>query len=274
MVCHTTYKSDENKWLYPEDVEKNSKGQFVTKKDKKKVTAGSSEAMSKSKKNTVDPEKMIEIYGADSIRWFMLSDSPPERDVQWSTEGVAASFKFIQKLWKLNNEILNKKDSTSKANDISLQIDVNKTVYNVTKSLDNFQYNVVVANIHEIFNSFYKHVIEDKTSNMTLKNEWKKITMLLMPLTPHLAHEFCEKINQELYWPKYDPKLLEDESCKIVIQVDGKKRGILEMPKNSQEVLIIKKSKTLDNVFKHIDSTTIVKNIYIKNKLVNFITKK
>ena len=274
MVCHATYKNDENKWLYPEDVEKNSKGQLVTKKDKRKVTAGSSEAMSKSKKNTVDPEKMIEIYGADSIRWFMLSDSPPERDVQWSTDGVAAAFKFIQKLWKLNNEVLNKKDSTSKVNDMLLKVAVNKTVYNVTKSLDNFQYNVVIANIHEIFNSFYKHVVEDKTSNTTLKNEWEKITMLLMPLTPHLAHECCEKINQKYYWPKYDPKLLEDEQCKIVVQIDGKKRGILEMPKNSKETLVIKESKALDNISKHIGKLTIVKNIYIKNKLVNFISKK
>ena len=103
---------------------------------------GPSEAMSKSRKNIVDPEEMINIYGADSIRWFMLSDSPPERDVQWSLEGVSAAFKFIQKLWKLNNEILNKKESTSKSEDIALQKAVNKTVYNVTKNLDNFQYNV------------------------------------------------------------------------------------------------------------------------------------
>jgi leucyl-tRNA synthetase len=274
MVCHSTYKNDENKWLYPDDVEKNSEGQFVTKKNKKKVTAGSSEAMSKSKKNIVDPEKMIQIYGADSIRWFMLSDSPPERDVQWSTEGVAAAFKFIQKIWKLNNEILHKKESSSKTDDISLQKSVNKTIYNVTRSLDYFQYNVVIANIHEIFNSFSKHVLENKTSNKTLKSEWEKITMLLMPITPHLANECCEKINKKFYWPKYDPKLLEDDSCNIVVQIDGKKRGILEITKDSQEDLIINKSKALDNVSKHIEKLTIVKNIYIKNKLINFITKK
>ena len=125
---------------------------------KKKVIVGPSESMSKSKKNTVDPEEMINMYGADSIRWFMLSDSHPERDVQWSQEGVSAAFKFIQKLWKLNNEILNKKDSNSNSEDMILQKAVNKTVYNVTKNLDNFQYNVVIANIHEIYNLFYDHV--------------------------------------------------------------------------------------------------------------------
>ena len=274
MVCHETYKNENNKWLYPEEVEKNSKGNFITKKDKKKVILGPSESMSKSKKNIIDPEEMINIYGADSIRWFMLSDSPPERDVQWSQEGVSAAFKFIQKLWTLNNEILNKKDSDKEIEDIYLQKAVNKTVYNVTKNLENFQYNVVIANLHEIYNILTKHVINNKTSNKTLRNEWEKIIMLLIPITPHLAYECCEKIKKKNYWPKYNPKLLKDANCKIVVQVDGRKRGILEIPINSQEKNIIKKSKEIDNVLKYLENTVIVKNIYIKNKLVNFITKK
>jgi leucyl-tRNA synthetase len=205
----------------------------------------------------------------------MLSDSPPERDVQWSLEGVSAAFKFIQKLWKLNNEILNKKeDSTQKRDDIVLKKAVNKTVYNVTKNLDNFQYNVVIANMHEIYNLLYDQVANNKASNKTLRNEWEKITMLLMPLAPHLAHECCEKINKKFYWPKYDSRLLKEENCTIVIQIDGKKRGILEVPIDSKEIMIIKKSKEIDNVSKYIKNTTIIKNIYIKNKLVNFITKK
>ena len=274
MVCHETYKNEKNQWLYPDEVEKNSDGNLITKKDKKKVVLGPSEAMSKSRKNIVDPEEMINIYGADSIRWFMLSDSPPERDVQWSLEGVSAAFKFIQKLWKLNNEILNKKDSISKSENNELQKAVNKTVYNVTKNLENFQYNVVVANIHEIYNVLYHHVINNKTSNKTLKNEWEKITMLLMPIVPHLAHECCEKINKKYYWPKYDPKLLKEKNCTIVVQVDGRKRGIIEIPINSKETMVIKKTKEIDNVSKHVENTTIIKNIYIKNKLINFITKK
>jgi len=274
MVCHETYKNENNNWLYPDEIEKNSKGQFITKKDKKKVMVGPSESMSKSKKNIIDPEEMINMYGADSIRWFMLSDSPPERDVQWSQEGVSAAFKFIQKLWKLNNDIFNKKDINSSSGDISLQKAVNKTVYNVTKNLDNFQYNVVIANMHEIYNLFYDHNINNNTSTKTMKKEWEKITMLLMPLVPHLANECCEKMNKEFYWPKYDPKLLKEENCTIVIQVDGRKRGILEMPIDSKETVIIKKSKQIDNVSKHIENTVIIKNIYIKNKLLNFITKK
>ena len=275
MVCHTTYKNEKNQWLYPEEVEKNSEGNFITKKEKKMVIAGPSEAMSKSKRNIVDPEDMINIYGADSIRLFILSDSPPERDVQWSVEGVSAAFKFIQKFWKLNNEILNKKDSATKKNDLILEKAVNKTIHNVTKNLDNFQYNVVIANIHEIYNSFYEHVVNNKTSNKTLKNQWEKIIMIMMPITPHLVHEISEQINiKKFYWPKHDIKLLKDEECKIVIQVDGKKRGILEIAIDSKDTVVIKKSKEIDNVAKYIENSTIIKNIYIKNKLVNFITKK
>ena len=197
MVCHETYKNENNQWLYPDEIEKNSEGSFITKKE----TSSSSE-------------------------------------------------------------------------DVVLKKAVNKTVYNVTKNLDNFQYNVVIANMHEIYNLFYDHVVHNKTSSKTLKNEWEKITMLLIPLTPHLAHECCEKIGKKFYWPKYDPKLLEEENCTIVIQVDGRKRGVLELPTNSKETIVIKKSKEIDNVSKHIENTTIIKNIYIKNKLINFITKK
>ena len=274
MVCQETYKNKKGHWLYPAEVEKNSDGDFVAKKDKTKVIVGPSEAMSKSRKNIVDPEDMINIYGADSIRWFILSDSPPERDVQWSQEGVSAAFKFIQKLWKLHNVILNKKESESKTEDIILQKTVNKTVYNITKNLENFQYNVVIANIHEIYNLLNQHVLNNKTSNKILKNAWGKTIMLLMPLVPHLAYECCEKINKKFYWPEYDLNLSKNESCAIVIQVDGRKRGIFTMPINSEDNLVIKKAKMINNVSKYIGNTTIVKNIYLKNKLVNFITKK
>ena len=274
MVCHETYKNENQQWLYPDEVEKDAGGNLISKKDKKKVIAGASEAMSKSRKNTVDPEEMIELYGADSIRWFMLSDSPPEKDVQWSTDGVSAASKFIQKLWKLNNEILNKNDESSKFEDVNLQKAVNKTVYNVTKNLENFQYNVVIANIHEIYNILSQHVLNKKTSSQTLKNEWEKIIMLLIPLVPHLAYECCEKMSKDFYWPEYNSKLLEEVTCKVVIQVDGRKRGIVEVPTNLDEKMVIKKSKEIDNVSKYLNNAEILKNIYIKNKLINFITKK
>jgi leucyl-tRNA synthetase len=275
MVCHETYKNKKGKWLYPEEVEKNIDGHIIEKKNKTKVIVGPKESMSKSKKNTVDPEEMINAYGADSIRWFILSDSPPSRDIQWSKDGVSAAFKFIQKLWSLNNEILNKKQKPpTSVENIILQKAVNKTIYNVTKNLENFQYNVVIANIHEIYNVFFQSISNNKTSNEILKNSWEKIIMLLNPIIPHFSHECCEKIKKEFYWPGYDESFFKEENCNIVIQVNGKKRGIFKMPLNSKESTIIKEAKKIENVSKYIAKTTILKNIYLKNKLINFIIKK
>ena len=203
MVCHETYKDNEGKWLYPEEIEKDPQGDFIIIKDKKKVIVGPSESMSKSKKNIVDPEEMINLYGADSIRWFILSDSPPERDIQWSREGVSAAHKFIQKIWKLNYDILNIKNYSINDDDLSLEKAVNKTIYNVTKNLESFQYNVVIANIHEIYNTLNQQLLKKKTSSACLKVCWEKIIMLLMPLVPHLANECSEIINKKVYWPKF-----------------------------------------------------------------------
>jgi len=274
MVCHETYKDKKGKWLYPNEVEKKSDGDFFIKKNKEKVIVGPSESMSKSKKNTVDPEDMINTYGADSIRWFILSDSPPERDIQWSLGGVSASHKFIQKIWKLNSEILNKKDSAEKNGDNILEKAVNKTIFKVTRNLESFQYNVVIANIHEIYNLMNQHVINGKTSNDALIRNWKKIIMILMPIIPHLAHEMSEKIGIKPNWPKYDTQLLEEQDCVIVVQVDGKKRGSFEISVNSKENILLEKAKKIENVSKYIKKNKIIKNIYIKNKLINFITKK
>ena len=144
----------------------------------------------------------------------------------------------------------------------------------MTKNLENFQYNVVIANMHEIYNLFSQHVINNNTSTKTLKNEWEKITMLLLPLTPHLAHECLLKNEKKFYWPEYDSKLLEEKECKIVVQVDGKKRGILDVPINTEEKTIIERSKKIDNVYKYLQNSKVLKNIYVKNKLINFIIKK
>jgi len=274
MVCHETYQDDKGKWLYPNEVEKNDDGSFFIKKNNSSVVVGPSESMSKSKKNTVDPEDMINTYGADSIRWFILSDSPPERDIQWSLGGVSASFKFIQKIWKLNEDILNKKDSNDKSGDDSIKKSINKIVFTITKNLENFQYNVVIANLHETYNLVNQHVINNKTSNNVLKKSWEKIIMILIPIIPHLANELAEKAGIDPYWPEYDDGLLKEQDCTVVIQVDGRKRGSIKIPVNLEKNTVLEKAKNVDNVQKYIGETKIIKNIYLENKLINFITKK
>ena len=167
MVCHETYKSEKGKWLSPDQVE-NTKLGMRSKIDGSKIKVGPSEAMSKSKKNIVDPESMIKIFGADAVRWFILSDSPPERDVQWSTAGVSASHKFIQRLWGLNQKVLNRKQGEiSSADEKKLQLKFNEYIFKITDLIENFQLNVAVAKIYEI-TSLMETNLEKKIKNENL----------------------------------------------------------------------------------------------------------
>ena len=244
---------------------------MLQKKNKEKVIVGPLESMSKSKKNIIDPEDMINAYGADAVRLFILSDSPPERDINWSQDGVAAAFKFIQKLWRLNNEIFQSKDFKQNNEDEFLIKSINKNIFNVTKNLENFQYNVVVANIYEIYNIINQCIVNKKVSNKTLLDIWEKVLLLLMPVIPHFSNECWLKYNKDFYWPHYEASLLKETDCMIVVQINGKKRGIFKMAIDSKEDLVIKNAKNIDNVSKNIKDKMIKKNVYIKNKLVNFI---
>ena len=189
MVCHQTFKDQNGAWLNPEEVQKNDNGKTIKKDDSSPVIVGPSEAMSKSKKNTVDPESMIKIYGADSIRWFILSDSPPEKDVQWSTQGVNAAHKFLQKIWNLN-VLIEKRVEKKIRKDVedNFKRNFNGYVSKVTNLIENFQLNVAVASVYEIYNLLYDH-LDHEVSNKLFKNILADFMKILIPFTPHLASE-------------------------------------------------------------------------------------
>ena len=182
--------------------------------------------MSKSKKNTIDPEKIIENYGADAARLFILSDSPPEKDVQWSDEGINSSYKFIQKLWLLNqkisSEILKDHDSDIGNN---LTKYTNQYLKKMTDNLTSFSYNVLIANLHEIY-SFLNKEIEKKYTKKTIIDNYSKILITMLPIIPHFASECLEKNNFKIneLWPNYNEEILKDDHVNIVVQINGKKR--------------------------------------------------
>jgi leucyl-tRNA synthetase len=149
MVCHETYKDENNNWISPDELISKDGKKYLKNDKSKQVKVGPSESMSKSKKNTIDPENIINNYGADSVRLFILSDSPPEKDVQWSEEGIIASFKFIQKLWSLNEKVLGEinKDH-AKDNSDELTKFTNKFIKKISNNLENFNYNIMIANLH------------------------------------------------------------------------------------------------------------------------------
>jgi len=275
MVCHETYKDEKNNWLSPEEVEKiNNK--FVQKSNPNKlVKVGPSESMSKSKKNVIDPEFIIENYGADSVRLFILSDSPPEKDVQWSEQGMISSYKFIQKLWILHNEIMKQVEenhSTTDASDDKLTRYTNKFIRNITHNLENFSYNIIIANIHEMY-SFLIKEIKNKYTKKTLINNYKKILITLIPIVPHFAYEILEKTNQnkEIIWPSYDESLLVEKVITFVIQINGKKRGLIETNRDTNETDLMNLIMNNSSLEKYLKNKNIKKKIFIKNKLINII---
>jgi leucyl-tRNA synthetase len=174
MVCHETYKDENNNWISPDQITSINGKKYLKDDTKKEIKVGPSESMSKSKKNTIDPENIINSYGADSARLFILSDSPPEKDVQWSEEGISASYKFIQKLWNLNKIIHEeiKKNHSIDAND-EIKIFTNKFIKKISDNLNNFSYNIIVANLHEMYSYMVKNIDRGYKQD-TIKENYKK----------------------------------------------------------------------------------------------------
>jgi leucyl-tRNA synthetase len=278
MVCHETYKDQNNKWLSPDEVfSEDGKNYYNKKNPSEKIIVDTPESMSKSKKNTIDPEKMIKNYGADAVRLFILSDSPPEKDVQWSDQGMVASYKFIQKFWMLHEKIKSQTQKEEEASDSfneSLEEFTNQIINKININLDKFSYNVIIANLHEVYNYFYK-LTEDKKINNNLLKNYIKILKIMIPIVPHLANECLSEVSDTkvFYWPEIEQKYLKVKKNNIVVQINGKKRGLISTEINFEEkdlIVKIKKNKELEKFF---ENKNIIKSIFIKNKLINLIIK-
>ena len=273
MVCHETYKDKNNNWVSPEDIISKDGKKYLKKDTSIEIKVGPTESMSKSKKNTVDPENIIKNYGADSVRLFILSDSPPEKDIQWSDEGIVASFKFIQKLWSLHLKILEQINKNNN-NDIDQELArfTNQFIKKISTGLENFNYNIIIANMHEM-NSLLNKIIDKGYSKNTILENYKKILIAIMPVLPHLSNECLSSIGEQdkIEWPKFDEKKIEEDKNLVVIQINGKKRGLLEVKKNLDEETLIKLIKKDQKIMKYLLDKTIKKKIYIKNKILNVI---
>ncbi len=277
MVCHETYKDENNKWLSIDEVEtKDGKNYFLKKNPTKKVIVGPSESMSKSKKNTIDPEEIIENYGADAVRLFMLSDSPPEKDVQWTEQGIAACYKFIQKLWTLHEKIKDKLNKIEKSQENSDEISkfTNQLINKININLEKFHNNVIVASFYETYNFLIKE-IEKPINKKNLTKNYTKILKLMSPVLPHFASECLEelKCDNKFDWPVTDKNVLTVENYKIVVQINGKKRNVINTSLNMDEETLINEIKNNSKTNKFFKDKNISRIIHIKNKLINLIIK-
>ncbi len=272
MVCHETYKDENNNWLSPDEIELVGTSYQKKNEPNMKVKVGASESMSKSKKNVIDPEYIINNYGADAVRLFILSDSPPEKDVQWSDQGMVASYKFLQKLWALHKKIKIKIENENESEGIELEKFTNQMINKVTTNLENFSYNVIIANIYETY-KFLNKEIEKDIDGRILKKNYIKILTLLSPAIPHFTSECIEDLGlmDDIKWPEVNKKFLNEDKIDYVIQINGKKRAILKENKGiDQESLLLKvKSNTLSK--KYLKDKSISKIIFVKDRLINLL---
>ena len=277
MVCHETYKDENNKWLNPDEVfSDNGKKFFLKSKPSERVSVGPTESMSKSKKNTIDPENIIQNYGADATRLFILSDSPPEKDVQWSDKGIIASYKFIQKFWNLHKKIQMKiqNKNVSENFDETLEEFTNQIINKINISLEKFSYNVIIANLHEVYN-FFSKILEKENIDKNLFNNYEKILIIMLPIVPHLASECLSQIsdNKKFVWPKINNKFITKKTCTIVVQINAKKRGLILTENGVSEKELMEKIKEMKEIMKFLNNKVIIKTIYINDKLINLIVK-
>ena len=272
MVCHESYKDNNGNWLYPEEIEKKSSTTAIKKSDKTQVIIGQPESMSKSKKNTVDPEQMITRYGADAVRWFIMSDSPPEKDVRWSDTGVSSANKFLQKIWNLNLMIKSRKNSSVDSNiETKFISELNQIIFKIDNTINNFRFNVSIAHFYELYRLFNSH-INKPVSNKILKESMIKIMKLMIPFTPHLAHECLNNLGCKNFdnWPE----IREDnnsEEIKMIVQINGKTRDVLNVAKNVTEKEIYNFILENSKANKFLSGKQIKKTIFIKNKIINYL---
>lgn len=284
MVCHETYQDSKNNMLFPKDIEKTKDGIFHLE-TKEKVTVGASCKMSKSKKNVIDPEKIISEYGADTARLFMLSDSPPEKNLEWSESGVEGAWRYINRLFKLSTDVINatkNKELTEPRNMaeelLSIVKSMHHTIHHVTSDLEKMHMNKAVARIREFSNKLSSLSIENKDHLYVLKQSIITILQLIHPIIPHATEELWSNLGNtqllvESPWPIAKKEMLEDEVITIAIQINGKLKGTVDVPKDSEEAVVKEKALKITNINAFLEDKEIKKAIFIQNKILNIVAK-
>jgi len=274
MVCHPTFKTEKGDWVFPKDVKFEDGKYFLD--NKLKVLKGDSQAMSKSKKNIVDPDDIIKIYGSDAVRWFILSDSPPDRDIQWSDSGIQGAYKYIQKIFRTCEKISNYK-RTNENFDKNFFIKVDILVKETSECVEKFQMNVAVAKLYTFLNLINDEIEKLGVDKNSLVDVFKKYLIIISAFIPYVANECWEKITKKTdlaiqEWPKFDNESLKKDEFNVVVQINGKKRAIINAIHNETEESIFSKSLAIKNIKVILEKTTITKKIFVKNKLLNIVT--
>ncbi|HEX3349482.1 MAG TPA: leucine--tRNA ligase [Acetobacteraceae bacterium] len=287
MVTHESYRGPDGRWLYPEEVDRYEDGRVVHRDTGQPVTVGRVEAMSKSRRNTVDPGAIIARYGADTARWFILSDNPPERDMEWTEAGVLGAFRFVQRLHRLAVQTAavdpGHRPAVFSAVARELRRATHRTISGVTDALESFTFNVAVARLYELANAIAdserrRDPAGDAGLAWAQSEAVDTIVRLVAPMMPHLAEEIHaargaarDRLVAELAWPVADPELVVPEAITIAVQVMGKLRATVVVPPGSDEGLVLAIAEAEPNVMRAVDGRRIVKRIYVPDRLVNLV---
>ncbi|MGB3020761.1 MAG: leucine--tRNA ligase, partial [Methyloceanibacter sp.] len=285
MVTHETYKDSHGKWVMPKDVTVRD-GKPVHAETGEAIAVGHIESMSKSKKNVVDPDDIISTYGADTARWFMLSDTPPERDVEWTAAGVEGAYRFLQRLWRLVNDAVEKSAGARDPGEmgseaLALRRASHRSVAAVTAAIDKLRFNVAIANIYELANDLSAALNAagpnpGPDTRFALREAAEMLTRISAPMVPHLAEECWVALGHETLlaeeaWPSPDPGLLTEDTVIIAVQVNGKRRDELRIARDAAKEDIEAAALRLENVVRAIGGRQIKKVVIVPQRIVNVV---
>jgi len=265
MVTHETYRAGDGSWLSPGEVKRNG-DDWVHIESGHPVIAGRIEKMSKSKRNTIDPEPIVDRYGADAVRWFMLSDSPPERDLEWSEAGIEGASRFVQRVWRLVTG-----PNGSDGEDEAIRRKLHRTIAAVGEAIDGLQFNKAVAALYELVNA-----VEKAPPSATRAEAIRSLVLLIAPMAPHLAEECWAELGgaglvADAEWPAFDPALLVDDQVTLAVQVNGKLRDTLTAPRGLDRAAAEALALGSDKVQRQLAGAVPRKVIVVPDRLVNVV---
>ncbi|MFW5681359.1 MAG: leucine--tRNA ligase, partial [Pseudomonadota bacterium] len=282
MVTHQTFRDADGRWLSPDEVRAEGEG-WVALADGRPVTGGRVEKMSKSKKNVIDPQTIIQAYGADCARLFMLSDSPPERDLEWTEAGIDGAWRYLNRVWRLVDERLPylapigtpvPEALTDRAR--AIRRHVHQTIDGVSQGLERFHFNKAVALIRELTNALEAIDLDDPATPAVLREAFEVVVRLIAPMTPHLAEELWQRLGHDdlvadAPWPVADPAWLQAATVTLAVQVNGKRRGEVELPTGADETVAREAALALDNVQRALAGKPPRKVIVVPDRIVNVV---
>jgi leucyl-tRNA synthetase len=279
MLCHETYRDPDGQWLSPEEVEKHD-GTVFRKGSDVPVVVGPSEKMSKSKKNVIAPETIIDIFGADTIRWFMLSDTPPERDIEWTERGAEGCWRFVQRIHRIVTEAEGLPSPGTAAGDdadgsaLELRRAAHRAAKWVTEDLDALRFNRAVAQLYTLANAIEE--AQDTASGVARREALEMLVKLLGPMVPHLAETCWEALGHATLladepWPQPDAALVRFDTITIAVQVNGKRRGEIEIPQSAEEDAVRAKALSLESVVRALGGKEPRRIIVVPGRIVNVV---